>query len=200
MKKTAFGVLLVWLLFFVQPVRAAEISLPDLTAMQEAGDAWMDKDQMEISSLLSALLQGEDPLQAADPSQRIAHIVENFFTDMTGLFRQMLLMLLCAALFQVLAGLVEDRQIAQMGFFILFMLIATLLIRDFVAETKKLETLLNSYAGIRDSVQPCCIGRFGDGQCSFFYTGDSSGGYADSKADCRCVSASHGLCGTAWYL
>ena len=53
----------------------------DLTAMQEAVLAWMDKDQMDISSLLSALLQGEDPLQAADPAQRAAHIVKNFFVN-----------------------------------------------------------------------------------------------------------------------
>ena len=171
MKKTAFGVLLVWLLFFVQPVRAAEISLPDLTAMQEAGDAWMDKDQMEISSLLSALLQGEDPLQAADPAQRVAHIVENFFTDMTGLFRQMLLMLLCAALFQVLA----NRQIAQMGFFILFMLLATLLIRDFVAETKKLETLLNSLCNFMQASGAAyslvVLGASGTASAAFFTQG-----------------------------
>lgn len=175
MKKTAFGVLLVWLLFFVQPVRAAEISLPDLTAMQEAGDAWMDKDQMEISSLLSALLRGEDPLQAADPKQRAAHIVENFFTDMTGLFRQMLLMLLCAALFQVLAGLVEDRQIAQMGFSILFMLLATLLIRDFVTETKKLETLLNSLCNFMQASGTAyslvVLGASGTASAAFFTQG-----------------------------
>lgn len=144
MKKTAFGVLLVWLLFLVQPVQAAELYLPELTDMQEAGDAWLDGDPMDISGLLSSLLQGEDPLQATDPAQRIAYIAGNFLTDMTELFRQLLLMILCAALFHVLAGLVEDRQIAQMGFSILFMLLAVLLIRDFVTETEKLKTLLNS--------------------------------------------------------
>ena len=144
MKKTAFGVLLVWLLFFVHPVQAAELSMPDLTDLQAAGESWLDGDQLEISELLSSLLEGEDPVQAVDMGQRIKYIAGNFLGNVTGLFRQLLLMILCAALFHVLAGLVEDRQIAQMGFSILFMLLAVLLIRDFVTETEKLKTLLES--------------------------------------------------------
>ena len=57
----------VLVLCWIKPVRAEdEIQIPQLAELQEAGDALLDDRKTDIREIFSRLMQGEDPLSAAD--------------------------------------------------------------------------------------------------------------------------------------
>lgn len=175
MKRIFLTLFFLAVFFWATPVMAAEDMLPDLSELESAGEQWMPKQPVDLSVLFLRLLKGEDPLKAAEVNGWIRNTVRDLTGNVVELFRQVLLLVLCAALFHILAGLVEDRQIAQMGFYILFMLLAFLLIRDFVTETKKMEKLLQDLCSF---MQASCaayslavLGASGSVSAAFFTQG-----------------------------
>lgn len=133
-----------------------EIQIPQLAELQEAGEKLLDDKNIDIKEIFSRLMQGEDPLSAAELEQQIKSLLREFVDNATLLLRQILLLLLFSAVFRVLSGIVQDTRISETGFYILYMLLATLLIRDFSEETEKIGTLLQELCAFMQVASAAC--------------------------------------------
>lgn len=157
MKKVYVILFFVLVLCWIKPVRAEdEIQIPQLAELQETGDALLDDRKTDIREIFSRLMQGEDPLSAAELEQQIKSLLSEFVDNATLLLRQILLLLLFSAVFRVLSGIVQDTRISETGFYILYMLLATLLIRDFSEETEKIGTLLQELCSFMQVASAAC--------------------------------------------
>lgn len=156
--KQAYGILLIILLMcWPETVRAGEeTKIPRLSELQEAGDALLDDKKIDIKEIFSRMMQGEDPLSAAELEQQLGELVREFADSATLLLRQTLLLLLFSAVFRILSGIVQDTRISETGFYILFMLLATLLIRDFSEETEKIGELLQELCAFMQVASAAC--------------------------------------------
>lgn len=156
--KRIYGILL-FLLLLCHPevVRAQdELQIPQLSELQEAGDTLLDDRKIDIKEIFSRMIQGEDPLSAAELEKQIEAIFWEFTDSATLLLRQILLLLLFSAAFRVLSDIVQDTRISEAGFYILFMLLATLLIRDFSAETENIGILLQELCAFMQVASAAC--------------------------------------------
>ncbi len=141
MKKIGLVLCLVFL--FALPVQAAEEEMTDISAWEEAKDAFLGEVQLDISSVFQGLMAGEDPLTLLDIKTQLKGLGKTFLEEATLLIRQILLLLLFSAAFRVLSGITGDQRVTETGFYILFMLLAVLLLRDFQKETESVSTLLD---------------------------------------------------------
>ena len=156
--KKLYAVLFVLLLLCCPKVVLAEekLQIPQLSELQKAGDALLDDKTIDIKEIFSRMMQGEDPLSAAKLEQQMKALLKEFADNATLLLRQILLLLLFSAIFRVLSGIVQDTRISETGFYILFMLLATLLIRDFSEETEKIGTLLQELCAFMQVASAAC--------------------------------------------
>lgn len=153
-----FAVLLLMIILLMPVgVQADEASqLTDLSELQSAGEDLLDGEKMDLKEIFSRILQGEDPLSALELERQLKLLLEDFLSGATLLLRQILLLLLLSAAFRVLSGIVQDARISETGFYILFMLLAVLLIRDFSGETEKLGELLNDLCSFMQVASAAC--------------------------------------------
>ena len=156
--KKLYAVLFVLLFLCCPKVVLAEekLQIPQLSELQKAGDALLDDKTIDIKEIFSRMMQGEDPLSAAKLEQQMKALLKEFADNATLLLRQILLLLLFSAIFRVLSGIVQDTRISETGFYILFMLLATLLIRDFSEETEKIGTLLQELCAFMQVASAAC--------------------------------------------
>lgn len=122
--------------------QTADISLPDMTEMQQAGEEWLDGVELSLPALIRQLMAGEDPLTAVELDGLLTQLVKNMGNDMTKLFRQILLLILCSAVFHMLAEIAADSRAGEMGFYILFMLLCALLLQEFTVDSRRIAELL----------------------------------------------------------
>ena len=147
---------LFWLLLPVTVQAEEETQMPQFSELQEAGDTLLEGKNLDIKKSFSRMMQGEDPLSAAKLEQQMKALLKEFADNATLLLRQILLLLLFSAIFRVLSGIVQDTRISETGFYILFMLLATLLIRDFSEETEKIGTLLQELCAFMQVASAAC--------------------------------------------
>lgn len=173
MKTVGALLVFVWLLF--GPVKVQGAEMPDLTDMQEAGDTFLDENRLDMGGIFARLLKGEDPLSALEVEGQAQKLWEDFLDGATRLLRQVLLLVLFSAVFRVLSGIVEDKRIGETGFYILFMILSALLIRDFSAETQKLGELLDNLCSFMQIASATCslviLSAGGPVSASFFEQG-----------------------------
>lgn len=157
MRQAAGAVLLLFLLLFPAEVYAKEtVQTPDFSELQSAGEALLDGEKINLKEIFSRLMQGEDPLSSVELEQQLTSLLGNFLDSATLLLRQILLLLLFSAAFRVLSGIVQDTRISEAGFYILFMLLAVLLIRDYSGETEKMGELLQNLCSFMQVASAAC--------------------------------------------
>lgn len=157
MRRILAAALLVVLMSTPLTVRADEAEqIPDFHELQDAGDTFLGGNGLNIKEVFSRLMKGEDPLSAAGLEQKLREILSDFLGSATLLLRQILLLLLFSAAFRILSGIVQDDRISETGFYILFMVLAGLLIRDFYDETKKVGELLNNMCAFMQTASASC--------------------------------------------
>ena len=147
---------LFWLLLPVTVQAEEETQMPQFSELQEAGDTLLEGKNLDIKKSFSRMMQGEDPLSSMDVKQQLQVLLEDFADSATLLVRQLLLLLLFSAIFRILADIVSDDRISETGFYILFMLLAVLLIRDFSAETKELGELFTNIGSFMQVASAAC--------------------------------------------
>lgn len=156
MKQIFAAALLLLLLFVPVTVRAEENLIPDFTELQDAGDTFLDGKKMDLKEIFSRIMKGEDPLSAAGLEETLQAILGDFLDSATLLLRQILLLLLFSAAFRILSGIVQDDRISETGFYILFMVLAALLIRDFSVETRKVGEILHNLCDFMQVASAAC--------------------------------------------
>lgn len=144
MKYTVWLVILCSFFLWQRPVYAGEETLPDMTDMQSAKEGWTDGIELDLKGLLQRLMQGEDPVTAVQADDMLRQLAGKLCNDMTKVFRQIFLLVLCSALFRILSKIAADERTEETGFYILFMVLCTLLIREFTQDTKQIASLLQA--------------------------------------------------------
>lgn len=157
MRRAAAILLLFFTLLLPVRVRADETAqTPDFSELQSASDTLLDGGKIDLKEIFSRIMQGEDPLSSAELEQQLKTLLGDFLDGATLLLRQILLLLLFSAAFRVLSGIVQDTRISETGFYILFMLLAVILIRDFSGETEKMGALLNNLCSFMQVASAAC--------------------------------------------
>ena len=118
----------------------------DFQELNEMLDELFPKDGMTFGELMDRLIRGEDVLETVG-----AFIKERCFDSLQAektMFLQILMLALIAAVFAQFSGAFSDRQISETGFYMLYLLLLTILLTSFgniLEETKEGLLLLTGF-------------------------------------------------------
>ena len=152
-KRTVVLLITIWIagIFWVcflsgQPVyAAAEEQLTDqleLTDLQSMVDEMLGDNSFSVTEAFHRLLSGEEVLSEESVREFLHSLLFSGFEKEKGLIVKLLLLLLFAAVFSGFAGAFDNGQIGEISFYVVYLLVFTLLMNSFSGLSTSLLSML----------------------------------------------------------
>lgn len=103
----------------------------DLTGMQELVDELLGEKSVSLGELFGKLMSGEEILSKKTVQEFLRGLLFSRIRNERAMFMKVLILVLFAAVFSGFSGIFEQRQIGETGFYIVYLLIFTLLMNEF---------------------------------------------------------------------
>lgn len=103
----------------------------DLTGMQELVDELLGEKSVSLGELFGKLMSGEEILSKKTVQEFLRGLLFSRIRNERAMFMKVLILVLFAAVFFGFSGIFEQRQIGETGFYIVYLLIFTLLMNEF---------------------------------------------------------------------
>lgn len=159
--------LVCWIIGFCpRPVRAGEqedtsliledslMDQMELEEVQESVDNLLGNSGLSVSESVDRLMAGEDLVSGTS-------LKENIFSQISGVFRsqkqtwiQLLVLVLAAALLSNFAALFENGQMGDMGFYMIYLLVFALLLKNFQTLSGQLREMLEGLVTFMKALIP----------------------------------------------
>lgn len=103
----------------------------DLTGMQELVDELLGEKSVSLGELFGKLMSGEEILSKKTVQEFLRGLLFSRIRNERAMFMKVLILVLFAAVFSGFSGIFEQHQIGETGFYIVYLLIFTLLMNEF---------------------------------------------------------------------
>lgn len=127
---------------------------PDLTGVQEAADLFLQEDTVSVGSLFGQLFSGEISWQDMDWRELLPDVLLSGIRQQQSILRRLLFLILLSAVFSALADLYPDNRIGEMGFYVLYLLLAGFLLEDFTETGACIKENISGMAAFMKAAAP----------------------------------------------
>ena len=166
-RKITFLILLVcFFVFFPRNVQAAErifteesdmTETVDFTEIEETLEEILPEEEMEFEDLYEQIISGEMPF-GEELLEQIKNLVFQEFTAHRKSVMVVLLLMVLSAVFSNFTAVFKNSQIAELGFYSVYLLLIMVLMKDFLTISESIEeTIRNLLEFIRAMVPSYCI-------------------------------------------
>ena len=166
----------------------------ELTDLQSMVDEMLGENSFSVTEAFHRLLSGEEVLSEESVREFLHSLLFSSLEKEKSLIVKLLLLLLFAAVFSGFAGAFDNGQIGEISFYVVYLLVFTLLMNSFSGLSASLLSILRWITEFMKELSPvyfygsgCCI-RSIYGCC--FLSGSTSSGVA--------VSVDTGKCFASW--
>ena len=126
----------------------------ELEEIQDSVDRLLGENRLSVSGSVDRLLQGEDPVSGTE-------LKKNLFEQLSGVFReqretwiQLLVLVLAAAMLSGFSALFENGQLGDIGFYMIYLLVFALMLKNFQTLSGGLRELLEGLTGFMRALVP----------------------------------------------
>lgn len=126
----------------------------ELEEVQESVDNLLENSGLSVSGSVDRLMAGEDLVSGTA-------LKENIFSQISGVFRsqkqtwiQLLVLVMAAALLSNFAALFENGQMGDMGFYMIYLLVFALLLKNFQTLSSQLREMLEGLVAFMKALIP----------------------------------------------
>lgn len=114
----------------------------ELTDLQDMVDAMLGENSFSVTDTFHRLLSGEDVISEESVQEFLYSLLFSGFEREKGLIAKLLLLLLFAAAFSGFAGAFDNGQIGEISFYVVYLLVFTLLMNSFSGLSQSLSGVL----------------------------------------------------------
>ena len=126
----------------------------DMEEIQQAVDELLGKDDFSVSDSVLRLMSGEDIFAGTDMAGNVLSLVTEAFSGQREIWMRILILVLAAALLSNFASLFESSQMGEMGFYMIYLLVFALLLRNFQALSSQLSAALEGILNFMNVLVP----------------------------------------------
>ena len=132
MKKNKIGVFLTLLFLLVMtyniPVCAKEIDTSEINRMM---DEIFPKENITLEQMIVELLNGENSVSANEIGEYISDIFSGIWSENKAVIATLLFLVIASAIFTNFSSVFQNRQVSEMGFYIIYVLLITICMKAF---------------------------------------------------------------------
>lgn len=126
----------------------------ELEQMQDSVDQLLGRDGFSVSGSVDRLLRGEDPLSDVQLKKSIFSQISGAFQEQREIWIQLLVLILAAALLSGFSALFENGQLGDMGFYMIYLLVFALMLKNFQTLSGQLLDMLEGLTGFMRALVP----------------------------------------------
>lgn len=142
------------------PVYAAELSQeeqalwPELSDLQEAADLFLQEDTVSVGALFQMFFSGEISWEDMGWKEILADAALGGIRQQQEIIRRLLFLILLSAVFSAVAELFPDNRIGEMGFYVVFLLMAAFLLENFSETGAYIQQKISSISAFMKAAAP----------------------------------------------
>lgn len=126
----------------------------DFNSIQAAVDEMLEDQSMSFFQAVEELIKGEDPFSYENVKKMVKKVVQSSWGTQKTIWINILILVLASALFSNFSGLFNDGQLGEMSFYIVYLLLFGLLIKNFTILSRELENTLNGILTFMRALTP----------------------------------------------
>ena len=126
----------------------------ELEEIQQAVDGLLGSSGLSVEDSVDRMLNGEDPVSGTEMKKNIFSQIGGAFREQKETWMQLLVLVMAAALLANLAALFENGQMGDMGFYLIYLLVFVLLLKNFQALGGQLRDMLESLVSFMRALVP----------------------------------------------
>ena len=126
----------------------------ELEEMQDSVDRLLGESELSVEDSLDRLMEGEDPADGTELGENIISQIRRAFREQKETWIQMLILVLAAALLSNFAALFENGQMGEMAFYMIYLLVFALLLKNFQALSGQISEMLRGLVTFMKALIP----------------------------------------------
>ena len=130
------------------------LSQMDLQEVQEAVDSLLGGTGFSVSDSVRRLANGEDVFSGTGMKEQAFSLIKQAFAGQRELWLRILILVLAAALLSNFASLFESNQMGEMGFYMVYLLVFALLLKNFQVLSSQIASALEGILGFMKALVP----------------------------------------------
>ena len=126
----------------------------ELEEMQDSVDRLLGESELSVEDSLDRLMEGEDPADGTELGENVISQIRRAFREQKETWIQMLILVLAAALLSNFAALFENGQMGEMAFYMIYLLVFALLLKNFQALSGQISEMLRGLVTFMKALIP----------------------------------------------
>lgn len=126
----------------------------DLDSVQDAVDALLGNSSISFDDALQELVKGEHPFSFDNIKQTGAALLQAAWGTQKTIWIHILILVLASALFSNFSGLFAGGQLGEMSFYLVYLLVFALLVKNFGTLSEELQRTLEGITGFMQALTP----------------------------------------------
>ena len=126
----------------------------DMEEIQETVDRLLGEDEFSFSDSVARLANGEDVFSGTDFAGNALSLITEAFSGQREIWLRILVLVLAAALLSNFAALFESNQMGEMGFYMIYLLIFALLLKNFQLLSSQLSAAMEGILTFMNALVP----------------------------------------------
>ena len=126
----------------------------DFDSIQEAVDEMLEDSSVSFYDAVKELIKGEHPFSYENIKNMVLTLIQSSWGTQKTIWINILILVLASALFSNFSGLFSDGQLGEMSFYIVFLLVFGLLIKNFTTLSRELENTLKGVITFMRALTP----------------------------------------------
>ena len=126
----------------------------DMEEIQEAVDNLLGEEDISVSDAILRMINGEDIFSSTNAGENALSLVLEAFAGQREIWMRVLILVLAAALLSNFASLFESSQMGEMSFYMVYLLVFALLLRNFQTLSSQLAAALEGILTFMNALVP----------------------------------------------
>lgn len=126
----------------------------DLDSAQKAVDELLDDSSISLTDAIKELTQGEHPFSFENIKKMIQVLVEASWGTQRTIWINILILVLAAALFSSFSGILDNGQLGEMSFYLVYLLVFALMLKNFTVLSAELQDTLEGIVAFMQALTP----------------------------------------------
>lgn len=126
----------------------------DLDSVQDAVDALLGNSSISFDDALQELVKGEHPFSFENMKETASALLEAAWGTQKTIWIHILILVLAAALFSNFSGLFTSGHLGEMSFYLVYLLVFALLVKNFGTLSDELQKTLEGVTGFMEALTP----------------------------------------------